>query len=84
MHPYICSCNSVNGTSRTVLTLRLNSMGGTKIQPVSRVAVIGAGPAGYAAVRALVLENKFNKIRVFERRDRVGGIWYSSPSMLEL
>ncbi|EPE05566.1 dimethylaniline monooxygenase [Ophiostoma piceae UAMH 11346] len=51
----------------------------TIIEPVSRVAVIGAGPAGYATVRALTLENKFNVIRVFERRDRVGGIWNLDP-----
>ncbi len=40
-----------------------------------RVAVIGAGPSGLAAVRALSDENLFDTIRVFERRDRVGGIW---------
>jgi cation diffusion facilitator CzcD-associated flavoprotein CzcO len=40
-----------------------------------RVAVIGAGPSGLAAVRALSDENVFDTIRVFERRDRVGGIW---------
>lgn len=40
-----------------------------------RVTVIGAGPSGLAAVRALSDENAFDTIRVFERRDRVGGIW---------
>jgi cation diffusion facilitator CzcD-associated flavoprotein CzcO len=40
-----------------------------------RVAVIGAGPSGLAAVRALRDENAFDTIRLFERRDRVGGIW---------
>jgi cation diffusion facilitator CzcD-associated flavoprotein CzcO len=40
-----------------------------------RVAVIGAGPSGLAAVRALSDENAFDTIRLFERRDRVGGIW---------
>jgi cation diffusion facilitator CzcD-associated flavoprotein CzcO len=40
-----------------------------------RVAVVGAGPSGLAAVRALSDENVFDTIRVFERRDRVGGIW---------
>ncbi|KAE8448842.1 hypothetical protein EG329_008844 [Mollisiaceae sp. DMI_Dod_QoI] len=41
-----------------------------------RVAVIGGGgPSGLAAVRALSDENAFDKIRVFERRERIGGIW---------
>lgn len=40
-----------------------------------RVAVIGAGPSGLSAVRALSDENSFDTIRLFERRDRVGGIW---------
>lgn len=40
-----------------------------------RVAVIGAGPSGLSAVRALSDENKFDTIKLFERRDRVGGIW---------
>jgi len=41
-----------------------------------RVAVIGAGPSGLSAVRALADENVFDTIRLFERRDEVGGIWY--------
>ncbi|EXJ85178.1 hypothetical protein A1O3_05853 [Capronia epimyces CBS 606.96] len=45
-------------------------------RPVRRVAVIGAGPSGYAAVRALALEKKFDVIRVFERRNQVGGLWH--------
>ncbi|OAA65772.1 Flavin monooxygenase-like protein [Niveomyces insectorum RCEF 264] len=35
-----------------------------------RVAVIGAGPSGLAAVHALAAEKTFDTIRVFERRDR--------------
>ncbi|RAH78089.1 FAD/NAD(P)-binding domain-containing protein [Aspergillus japonicus CBS 114.51] len=42
----------------------------------SRVAVIGTGPSGLSAVKALHDENTFDTIRVFERRDRVGGIWH--------
>lgn len=41
-----------------------------------RVAVIGAGPSGVAAVRALAAEKVFDTIRVFDRRDEVGGLWY--------
>jgi ribulose 1,5-bisphosphate synthetase/thiazole synthase len=40
------------------------------------VAVIGAGPSGLSAVKALEEEKAFDTIRVFERRDRVGGTWY--------
>lgn len=43
--------------------------------PYRRVAVIGAGPSGLAAVRALEQEGSFDYIRVFERKDRVGGLW---------
>ncbi|KAL4765388.1 uncharacterized protein BDW70DRAFT_127627 [Aspergillus foveolatus] len=39
------------------------------------VAIIGAGPAGISALRALHDEKVFDKIRVFERRDRPGGTW---------
>ncbi|KAG4432571.1 hypothetical protein IFR05_011959, partial [Cadophora sp. M221] len=46
---------------------------------VRRVAVIGAGPSGISAVHALVRENKFDTIRVFERRDRIGGTWIYDP-----
>ncbi|KAH7114439.1 putative dimethylaniline monooxygenase [Dendryphion nanum] len=43
-----------------------------------RVAVIGAGPAGAIAVDALVKENAFDTIRVFERRSVAGGTWVLS------
>ncbi|OSS48184.1 hypothetical protein B5807_07634 [Epicoccum nigrum] len=39
------------------------------------VAVIGAGPSGLSAVKALDEEKVFSTIRVFERRDKVGGTW---------
>ncbi|KAF7547009.1 hypothetical protein G7Z17_g8027 [Cylindrodendrum hubeiense] len=40
-----------------------------------RIAVIGAGPSGLAAVKALESERIFDYVRVFERQDRVGGLW---------
>lgn len=49
------------------------------VQIYRRVAVIGAGPSGLSALRALSDENKFETIRLFERRDRVGGIWLYDP-----
>jgi cation diffusion facilitator CzcD-associated flavoprotein CzcO len=39
------------------------------------VAVIGAGPAGAIATDALVREQAFEKIRVFDRRPIIGGAW---------
>ncbi|KAF2112897.1 dimethylaniline monooxygenase [Lophiotrema nucula] len=46
---------------------------------IKRVAVIGTGPSGLSAVKALSEENAFDTIRVFERRDRVGGTWLFDP-----
>ncbi|KAL2820562.1 hypothetical protein BDW59DRAFT_174477 [Aspergillus cavernicola] len=43
------------------------------------VAVIGTGPSGLSTVKALSDENAFSRIRVFERRDRVGGLWHYDP-----
>jgi cation diffusion facilitator CzcD-associated flavoprotein CzcO len=45
------------------------------LENIKRVAVIGAGPAGAIAVHALVQEQKFDVIRVFDRRSQIGGIW---------
>jgi len=44
---------------------------------VRRVAVIGAGPAGAISIDALVKEQAFDVIRVFDRRDQIGGTWYA-------
>ena len=41
----------------------------------SSVAVIGAGPSGISAIKALTDEKVFDRIRLFERRERVGGTW---------
>ena len=43
------------------------------------VAVIGTGPSGISAVRALSEEKIFGSIRVFERRDQPGGLWHYDP-----
>jgi cation diffusion facilitator CzcD-associated flavoprotein CzcO len=42
---------------------------------IRRVAVIGAGPAGAITTDALVKEQAFDAIRVFERQDVAGGTW---------
>ncbi|KAJ6157810.1 hypothetical protein N7470_005402 [Penicillium chermesinum] len=44
---------------------------------IKSVAVIGAGPAGVIAVDALVKEQAFDVIRVFERQEKAGGCWVS-------
>ncbi|KAL3462019.1 putative dimethylaniline monooxygenase [Aspergillus heterothallicus] len=46
---------------------------------VRRVAVIGAGPAGAIATDALVKEQAFDTIRVFERQEAIGGTWVHTP-----
>lgn len=57
----------------------------TKMPPVrKRVAVIGAGPSGLSAVRALSQEGTFDTIRVFERRHKIGGTWYASYFTMQL
>lgn len=42
------------------------------------VAVIGGGPAGAIATDALVKEQAFDRIRVFERRSVPSGAWFGS------
>lgn len=43
---------------------------------IRRVAVIGAGPAGAITTDALIKEQAFTEIRVFERKGGAGGTWY--------
>ncbi|KIA75860.1 monooxygenase [Aspergillus ustus] len=42
---------------------------------IKSVAIIGAGPAGAIAVDAFAQEHAFDRIRVFERREKAGGCW---------
>ncbi|KAL4783710.1 putative dimethylaniline monooxygenase [Aspergillus varians] len=46
---------------------------------IRRVAVIGAGPAGAIATDALVKEQAFDTVRVFERQNKAGGTWVYTP-----
>lgn len=46
-----------------------------KSPPYSTIAIIGAGPSGVAVAKALLGENSFSKIKLFERQDQVGGVW---------
>jgi cation diffusion facilitator CzcD-associated flavoprotein CzcO len=43
--------------------------------PIKSIAIIGAGPAGAITVDALSQEQAFDKIRLFERREKAGGCW---------
>lgn len=43
---------------------------------VRRVAVIGGGPAGLAAAKALMMEPANLSVDLYERRDKLGGLWY--------
>ncbi|WWC71200.1 uncharacterized protein I206_105153 [Kwoniella pini CBS 10737] len=44
-------------------------------KPVRSVAVIGAGPAGLQAA-ATLLKHDFDRVRMFERREGPGGVWF--------
>lgn len=48
---------------------------------IKRVAIIGGGPGGIAAARALRNEGGFDIITIFERSNHTGGTW--SVSCLE-
>lgn len=41
----------------------------------SSVAIIGAGPSGISAVKALSEEKAFVRIQLFDRREKIGGTW---------
>ncbi|KPM38352.1 hypothetical protein AK830_g8238 [Neonectria ditissima] len=49
--------------------------------PARRVAVIGAGPGGAIATDALVKEQAFQTVRVFDRRPAIGGTWIHTPHL---
>ncbi|KAF2637373.1 thiol-specific monooxygenase [Massarina eburnea CBS 473.64] len=50
---------------------------------VKNVAVIGAGPAGLAAIKYLKAENYFDRIVAFDQRDEVGGVWNYTGAVSE-
>lgn len=50
--------------------------------PYRRVAVVGAGPGGLTAARALLAENAFDVIDVYEQRGRAGGTWNHTPETI--
>ena len=46
------------------------------VPSIKSIAVIGAGPSGAITLDALTKEGTFDVIRVFERNDQAGGMWY--------
>lgn len=42
---------------------------------IKDIAVIGGGPCGAGLTKALLAEKSFSKIKVYERRDKFGGLW---------
>ncbi|WYZ40950.1 hypothetical protein EsH8_IV_001291 [Colletotrichum jinshuiense] len=48
---------------------------------IRRVAVIGSGPSGAIATDALVKEQAFDTVRVFDRRALPGGTWIYTPHL---
>lgn len=63
--------------STTSVELRLS-------MAVKSVAVIGTGPSGAIAVDALVQEQAFDVVRVFERQEKAGGCWYVLNALVTL
>ncbi|RAL09161.1 putative flavin dependent monooxygenase [Aspergillus homomorphus CBS 101889] len=55
----------------------------TRATQIRRIAVIGAGPSGLAAVKYLLAERFFDSIDVFEQRTSAGGVWNYSPRSLK-
>lgn len=51
-------------------------------KPISRVAIVGAGPSGISAAKHLVAERAFEKVDIFEQRREVGGIWNLTANTL--
>lgn len=45
---------------------------------IKSVAIIGGGPGGIAAARALRDEGGFDTITIFERSNHTGGTWWVS------
>ncbi|USP72969.1 hypothetical protein yc1106_00243 [Curvularia clavata] len=53
----------------------MNSNGDRILARARTVAVVGAGPSGVVAAKYLRAEKAFDKIVLFEQRNRPGGIW---------
>ncbi|KAG7129311.1 Thiol-specific monooxygenase like protein [Verticillium longisporum] len=59
----------------------MSEVGGRGVGVLPTVAVIGAGPSGAIATDALVKEQAFDTIRVFDRRGAIGGTWVYTPHL---
>lgn len=59
-------------------------MGSLPQHPISRIAIIGAGPSGISAAKYLLAERAFKKIDVYEQRHEVGGVWNLTSNTLSM
>lgn len=41
-----------------------------------RIAIIGGGPSGLAAAKALIMESQNFTVHLYEKNDAIGGLWY--------
>lgn len=54
----------------------------TRIEGVKRVAVVGGGASGLVALKALLEQDAFDEVVLFERREDIGGVWCASRRVL--
>lgn len=57
-------------------------MGSLPQRVISRIAIIGAGPSGISAAKALRAEKAFETIDIYEKRYEVGGVWNLTSNVL--
>ncbi|KAI9715413.1 MAG: hypothetical protein M1828_000873 [Chrysothrix sp. TS-e1954] len=46
---------------------------------IGRICIVGGGPAGVAALKYLLAEQRFRHVVAYEQRATVGGVWNYSP-----
>jgi len=54
----------------------------TAVHPFAKVLIVGGGPSGLVTLRNLVHRGNFPHVRLYERRDDIGGVWYVSVLQL--
>lgn len=61
------------------ITMTKPSVVEESVNNIKSVAIIGAGPSGAGALKALIQEKKFDKVQAFEKRPCFGGLWNYTP-----
>jgi cation diffusion facilitator CzcD-associated flavoprotein CzcO len=67
--------NNYYQVSRSFATKRNIMTSEKTLLKAKSIAIVGAGPSGIAAAKYLLAEKAFNRIVLFEQRNRPGGIW---------